>query len=593
MPVIEEETQIAADGRRYATGTGPKSEEDVAANSSDHVKVYGAPADGDVPVYNAAAGRWEPGAGGGGGSMTASQILTAIKTVDGAGSGLDADLLDGQTGSYYTGYADTAAANAAAALVDSSPTTLNTLNELAAALGDDPNFATTVAGLVGDVDAALTDHLNDSAGAHAASAISVTDTGDFFTGTTVEAILAEIGDYIADTPTLNFVGKLVATPNGDDFDIDIDMSTGRSGGDEWTGGSGSGDNVVIRSTEHNDRGRIILYDQTELLGENKVSSAAAAADYNMMTVPASRTVTQEYLLGSIRAFIAAHTEVWSSTFGGHTLFQDATTVQNANGATVSLPNVYSLLSSPLIRSDGGAFTVSNVAAIGAAPVINQVSGTIAVSVLSGLSSGVTVTAGTVTNRYGLYISEAAGAGTVTNQAGIFIENMSKGASSNYAARLGKANTATLDFTGNDGTVATGIRFVDANTTIHRSASGVVTLTGKLLVTGELELDGALNHDGSTVGFYGVTPVSRPSAYTQTFSTADKTHAARTAAALSVSVGTADGTVADVGGAFNQTTLNNNFRDVADAYNALRADLADTAALVNAIIDDLQALGLFQ
>ncbi len=35
--------------------------------------------------------------------------------------------------------------NAVAALVDASPTTLDTLNELAAALGDDPNFATTVA----------------------------------------------------------------------------------------------------------------------------------------------------------------------------------------------------------------------------------------------------------------------------------------------------------------------------------------------------------------------------------------------------------------------------------------------------------------
>ena len=35
-------------------------------------------------------------------------------------------------------------ASALAALVDSSPTTLDTLNELAAALGDDPNFATTV-----------------------------------------------------------------------------------------------------------------------------------------------------------------------------------------------------------------------------------------------------------------------------------------------------------------------------------------------------------------------------------------------------------------------------------------------------------------
>jgi hypothetical protein len=42
-------------------------------------------------------------------------------------------------------YADNAAAAAAAALVDSAPATLDTLNELAAALGDDPNFATTLA----------------------------------------------------------------------------------------------------------------------------------------------------------------------------------------------------------------------------------------------------------------------------------------------------------------------------------------------------------------------------------------------------------------------------------------------------------------
>ena len=33
--------------------------------------------------------------------QTAAEILTAIKTVDGAGSGLDADLLDGQQGSSY------------------------------------------------------------------------------------------------------------------------------------------------------------------------------------------------------------------------------------------------------------------------------------------------------------------------------------------------------------------------------------------------------------------------------------------------------------------------------------------------------------
>jgi hypothetical protein len=72
--------------------------------------------------------------------QSASEILTAVKTVDGASSGLDADLLDGQHGSYYTNYADTAVSN----LVDSSPSALNTLNELAAALGDDANFSTTV-----------------------------------------------------------------------------------------------------------------------------------------------------------------------------------------------------------------------------------------------------------------------------------------------------------------------------------------------------------------------------------------------------------------------------------------------------------------
>lgn len=35
-------------------------------------------------------------------TLTASEILTLVKTVDGAGSGLDADLLDGQSSAYYT-----------------------------------------------------------------------------------------------------------------------------------------------------------------------------------------------------------------------------------------------------------------------------------------------------------------------------------------------------------------------------------------------------------------------------------------------------------------------------------------------------------
>ena len=46
-------------------------------------------------------------------------------------------------------YADNAATTAVAAVIDSSPAALNTLNELAAALGDDANFATTVTTSIG------------------------------------------------------------------------------------------------------------------------------------------------------------------------------------------------------------------------------------------------------------------------------------------------------------------------------------------------------------------------------------------------------------------------------------------------------------
>lgn len=53
----------------------------------------------------------------------------------------------------FTGYAtETYVSNAVANLVDSAPETLNTLNELAAALADDPSFATTIANQLGTIE---------------------------------------------------------------------------------------------------------------------------------------------------------------------------------------------------------------------------------------------------------------------------------------------------------------------------------------------------------------------------------------------------------------------------------------------------------
>jgi len=72
-------------------------------------------------------------------------------------------------------YADSAATTAVAAVIDAAPTTLDTLNELAAALGDDPNFATTVTTNLGN-------KLNTSA---------FTSTADTWLGTKSTTNLAE------------------------------------------------------------------------------------------------------------------------------------------------------------------------------------------------------------------------------------------------------------------------------------------------------------------------------------------------------------------------------------------------------------------
>lgn len=97
-----------------------------------------------------------------------SDILAAIVTVDGTGSGLDADLLDGQEGSYYAPIsspsligtptaptADTATNTTQIAttafvhtkvneLLGGAPDALNTLSELAAAINNDEDLGSTL-----------------------------------------------------------------------------------------------------------------------------------------------------------------------------------------------------------------------------------------------------------------------------------------------------------------------------------------------------------------------------------------------------------------------------------------------------------------
>jgi len=124
-----------------------------------------------------------------------------------------------------------------------------------------------------------------------------------------------------------------------------------------------------------------------------------------------------------------------------------------------------------------------------------------------------------------------------------------------------------------------------DTTTLANLGEAETFTMKVTFGSEVEIDGALNHDGTTVGFFNVTPTTQPTAYTQTYATADKTHANATQVAVATTGATA---VTPFG-----YTTSAQADAIVTAVNAARLDILDLKQLVNSVIDDLQALGLGQ
>ena len=81
----------------------------------------------------------------GAGSVTATDsVLQAIQKLNGNAAALINDSVASTSTVYSSSHTDSQIATAVANLVDSAPATLNQLSELAAALGNDPNYATTI-----------------------------------------------------------------------------------------------------------------------------------------------------------------------------------------------------------------------------------------------------------------------------------------------------------------------------------------------------------------------------------------------------------------------------------------------------------------
>jgi len=100
--------------------------------------------------------------------------------------------------------------------------------------------------------------------------------------------------------------------------------------------------------------------------------------------------------------------------------------------------------------------------------------------------------------------------------------------------------------------------------------------------GDFEVTGALKVDGS-LGLFGHAPASKPSAYTQTYSTSVKTLGAYTPDTES--------------GAYTAQTTESiakldDLNALRVAYENLRAFVENIAKVENAVIDDMQSIGMF-
>lgn len=121
-------------------------------------------------------------------NLTDSVILTLIKTVDGTGSGLDADLLDGQEGSYYANASNMSSGTLPNARLSGSYTGLTSLTGSGVA-----TFDYFVAGSGTAANPTITFGADDNTGLYRAA----DDTIGFSTNGTVAATLNSTGNFTA------------------------------------------------------------------------------------------------------------------------------------------------------------------------------------------------------------------------------------------------------------------------------------------------------------------------------------------------------------------------------------------------------------
>jgi hypothetical protein len=140
--------------------------------------------------------------------------------------------------------------------------------------------------------------------------------------------------------------------------------------------------------------------------------------------------------------------------------------------------------------------------------------------------------------------------------------------------LAQTFTSTMGFTGGISVSTADMTIVDRNIILN-------TITGTKIGTAT----------GQKLGFWNATPVVQPSAYTQTYSTADKTLSAYTSNPESDAYTGDAGGVATVSAAANVAKLSD-LNALRTAYDNLRAFTEDLAGVVNSVVNDGRTIGLW-
>lgn len=168
-----------------------------------------------------------------------------------------------------------------AALVDSAPTTLDTLNELAAALGDDANFSTTIVAQLGTVSAnTITNSTNINTVQANVTALPDSAANDHTTYTTLSGLIDTVQANVASISSTTLLGDLSDVSNTAPGDGQaLVYSTSNT---SWEPGTISGytssdfsTDFATKSTSNLSEGTNLYY--TDARADARVAAAAAGA----------------------------------------------------------------------------------------------------------------------------------------------------------------------------------------------------------------------------------------------------------------------------------------------------------------------------